>query len=1412
MVTETDSRMFPNEHQLAATQQRHNAALVSPDSFNPSYQTLDNQNVFEDIEQVPSTFVQYPNLAANNMLSPTRLQHTSDSMQAVAFPTDVSVTGRETPTVSDGFSILGNQQLADMGIGINVRDSRIAPNEHQLAATQQQRSVALVPPDSVNSPFQTLDRQHVFEDPSAVPSTAVQNPNPAKLLLSPINPQISDTLQMVAAPTVAVATGRVNPEVSGRDFGIAEKDSRMLPNEHQLAATQQRHNVALVSPDSIAGPPAEPGESQSNLQNTSGTLQMVAVPTVVEPTGRVNPKVPDGGSPARSRENHSQSSNVAAQNAVASMPQSLHHSGISPAPVVANHQLAELVTVSSLPITLNVMVPTATAVRGSNTSESVLVQQLQAEVSRLSSALQLQQQQLQQMQQQIQSRASPQLQEVASVRPSLPANLPTASNAVVPRAHAVSGSNPTSAKAHQVIAPACAPPASLAEGAAPGAPLGIGLSHASLAGTPCGDSTFRATGSESYPQQVLPPVVPPLPLHLVQRGAQHTRPSRYHHKSSRRSVDSSSSGSSSDSSSLSPVDFARREAKTVMITSLTNLVFPHPPVNAGESRGYMNQVLMAIGKLQKTPGNELYLWAQECLTLTEEELQADPRYPRTDREVASKLLGTCKSGKFGLLFNQMLESERAASGAMPCGRVMLRRIFKHFQLERDRLAMLGERNLLSLKVPGNTIADLVTFRDTYIYVMSTIPVEGLPRPQTLFNHLIDELEHHAVMAPKVVKAREARLDSHRRTTDWLWSKVELAIQLEQQERNRRDFDEQLGLKPAAGYFGTNSPPDANIAGAPAPTPDPDSENTPESPVSQRSGGVETEEDMQAAPTQKASPVGLEQPSSTNMDGTYSRGRKAKGKVKSAAEKAITPSMFFAYNICNAEPCAFLHSEDNRYRGPPPPSLSKAGKAPPNACANVATVIVPELAVSDASKPVINAMPFKASTAIPWLWDTAAGRHLIGRQALTPSMRKSVQHTPNPVAFATGGGSQSGKESLTFSGSKILDGEEVYVLEECPPAQSIGKAVIDKGYMFIWDPRESVPYLVAPENVNRCRLKVPKNAKICASRVVEYVPQYDEELTPCSFDPNERSAPVPNAMPASSVGTETLVGVDGANGHGNSSAPTINVFPSAKDVKADLAPESVDDAVVLANTSGSKMVVVDVPNVPNNPMDDQLLVELGSGEPPKDKILKQQATNPKHVRLNSSNSQFYPISHITKDNAMKFPHSNDGKASGFGDSSEQQHEQLSSSSVVLDKGSQKFEVITGKVESHRGESVAANVHNPVRKVHEGDLVFPVDTSCSHALFRGGNPHGFKSPNNTEDDVLCHKDGGNNDPSAPDLRRCPVNTFLDHVLTTEDTPGCAICNTHKRHLADQCCAHLTINNTVEEKKRHHKGKEAPLNAST
>ena len=67
-------------------------------------------------------------------------------------------------------------------------------------------------------------------------------------------------------------------------------------------------------------------------------------------------------------------------------------------------------------------------------------------------------------------------------------------------------------------------------------------------------------------------------------------------------------------------------------------------------------------------------------------------------------------------------------------------------------------------------------------------------------------------------------------------------------------------------------------------------------------------------------------------------------------------------------------------------------------------------------------------------------------------------------------------------------EEVYVLKEWPSAQSIDKTVMDKGYMFIWDPREQVPYMIPPALIDRCKINVPRKHRICATRVVEYVPQ------------------------------------------------------------------------------------------------------------------------------------------------------------------------------------------------------------------------------------------------------------------------------------------------------------------------------------
>ena len=113
-------------------------------------------------------------------------------------------------------------------------------------------------------------------------------------------------------------------------------------------------------------------------------------------------------------------------------------------------------------------------------------------------------------------------------------------------------------------------------------------------------------------------------------------------------------------------------------------------------------------------------------------------------------------------------------------------------------------------------------------------------------------------------------------------------------------------------------------------------------------------------------------------------------------------------------------------------------------------------------------------------------------------------------------------------------------------------------MFVWGPRESVPDLVAPENLHRCRMKVPRNARICAPRVVEYVPQYDEVLTPRSFVPSEHLAPVSTAAPAPSVEPDHSIEEEDPNDPGYAPSFAGSDLPSPSDV-ADLEPGPVEDA-------------------------------------------------------------------------------------------------------------------------------------------------------------------------------------------------------------------------------------------------------------
>ena len=86
----------------------------------------------------------------------------------------------------------------------------------------------------------------------------------------------------------------------------------------------------------------------------------------------------------------------------------------------------------------------------------------------------------------------------------------------------------------------------------------------------------------------------------------------------------------------------------------------------------------------------------------------------------------------------------------------------------------------------------------------------------MFNHLIDELDKCPTLKPKVEKAWDSKPGSHRRTTEWFWNRVDIALELHQQKINRQEFDRTLKGKPQVLSSNTQLPKGNASNATPAP--------------------------------------------------------------------------------------------------------------------------------------------------------------------------------------------------------------------------------------------------------------------------------------------------------------------------------------------------------------------------------------------------------------------------------------------------------------------------------------------------------------------------------------------------------------------------------------------------------------------
>ena len=241
------------------------------------------------------------------------------------------------------------------------------------------------------------------------------------------------------------------------------------------------------------------------------------------------------------------------------------------------------------------------------------------------------------------------------------------------------------------------------------------------------------------------------------------------------------------------------------------------------------------------------------------------------------------------------------------------------------------------------------------------------------------------------------------------------------------------------------------------------------------------------------------------------------------------------------------------------------------------------------------------------------------------------------------------------------------------------------------------------------------ARINASRVVGYVPQYDEEVKPANLRPiNVVGSPVQVEDDAVSLPDDDSFIIDPCqdfpsppqvpkeekeqlNALIDEVVQEIKVASSRRNEKPAMpAPEESPGYAASATTCWP----VPAPAVPEHPDDKRRLVDFAEGGELRDEPrLRAEASSPEHQRTHFPKNPFCKICNIAKNTSMRVARKPGGRSDDLLDAPTAPYQQLATDSVILAKGDEHVGIGIGGIKSHhviKDEFSGARVAYPVSK--------------------------------------------------------------------------------------------------------------------
>ena len=488
------------------------------------------------------------------------------------------------------------------------------------------------------------------------------------------------------------------------------------------------------------------------------------------------------------------------------------------------------------------------------------------------------------------------------------------------------------------------------------------------------------------------------------------------------------------------------ENTILRIKDLHHLKLPNLPETAAQFRTWRNATRTAILAYDQSSEGHLTPWLSKAFTLRGDEakeLQRDSEgFPRFDRVIASVL---CKPevlrSSFGLKVQAYVE-KCEMSGESVRGRMLINMVSSEFDTSHASTSITSSLELFQLPAPQDSATGLKNWADKVTYVLSQLPIADRPQDSLMSQWAYNSLKKHSLLRRTIDQYADRPT---LRSFDFLWTGVEQALRESQYDTNAQSIRDDLRKGPSSPKKDTK----AMVAKG-----------------SQPKGKGKKDQGSSS----KETPKGKGTKGSQDPKKDYGK-NSPKPKARPSTSSSDPPlCIFFQRGKCTRTNCPFAHVAG----GGAAPTGNPTAKSAPTPKAKVAAAMVALVTglgcvgSVEGHSPILGmsgGVDSANSRYVEFIGDTGAGESLGSRSALLRQGFEVPDHcfvdTQAPLKFSTGGGSQQGTQTVGCWSNIWSNPQNVYMLDSCPMALSIGNLVQNEGYSFVW-PCNGLPFLASTE--------------------------------------------------------------------------------------------------------------------------------------------------------------------------------------------------------------------------------------------------------------------------------------------------------------------------------------------------------------